>query len=216
MRIALLLPLFGTLCAAQAPAPASPAPPPAPPSSLVQPSLDETAQALAALRFDHWKKGSIRDEASSDSDSIVNNLHNSLPPLLSAADAAPSANSKLLPAFQNVDALYDVLLRIYSASRVVGQPEDVGRLEQLLQHLSAARRSLAERMMAQAEAQEKLASDLRASNQSLLAAKNTPPPQPPPCKPAAPVRHKAAKPAAKPPASTPAKPQTAAPAKPSS
>ena len=143
MRAVYLLPLFGALCTAQAPAPTAPALAPEPPSTLVKPALDQLDQTITALRFDRWKKGSIRDEASQDSDSISNNLHRSLPPLLLAADAAPTANSKLVPAFQNVDAVYDVLLRVYSAARVVGQPEDVDSLQKALTSLSQSRRAIA-------------------------------------------------------------------------
>jgi hypothetical protein len=210
MRIVHFLPLFGALCAAQAPAPAAQpqAPPPEPPSTLVKPALDQVDQTITTLRFDRWKKGSIRDEASQDSDSIANNLHRSLPPLLEAVDAAPTANSKLVPAFQNIDAVYDVLLRIYSAARVVGQPEDVDSLQKSLTMLSQSRRALAARMQDQAAAQEKQIVDLRTSYQALQAQKNAPPPKPEPCVPAKPKsrakpKHSAAATTAQKPAATP-------------
>lgn len=186
MRAVYLLPLFGALCTAQAPAPTAPALAPEPPSTLVKPALDQLDQTITALRFDRWKKGSIRDEASQDSDSISNNLHRSLPPLLLAADAAPTANSKLVPAFQNVDAVYDVLLRVYSAARVVGQPEDVDSLQKALTSLSQSRRAIAARMQDQAAAQEKQLVDLHASYQALQTQKSVPPPKPEPCVPAKP------------------------------
>ena len=120
----------------------TPALAPEPPSTLVKPALDQLDQTITALRFDRWKKGSIRDEASQDSDSISNNLHRSLPPLLLAADAAPTANSKLVPAFQNVDAVYDVLLRVYSgrsAAEILDTPPRFIEAIGLAQHLSPTR-----------------------------------------------------------------------------
>jgi hypothetical protein len=200
MRVVYFLPLLGALCAAQAPAPAAPTPAPEPPSALVKPALDLVDQTIGAMRFDRWKKGSIRDEASQDSDSIANNLHRSLPPLLDAADAAPTANSKLVPAFQNIDAVYDVLLRVYSAARVVGQPEDVDSLQKALTILSQSRRTLAARMQDQAATQEKQLIDLHASYQAL---KNAPPPKPEPCAPAKPKSRVKTKPAAHKPAAAP-------------
>lgn len=173
----------GLFCAGQAPT-AAPAAPPAPaPSTLVRPAIASVEKALSHIRFDRWKRGDIRDEANHDTDSILNDLHRPLPPLLEAADLAPDSNAKLVPAFQNIDAVYDVLLRIYSASRIVGQPEDVGSIDRALRDLSDARKALADRMQAQAEAHEKLVRDLRASNAQLIAEKNAMPPPPPPCKP---------------------------------
>lgn len=217
MRALCILPLFGALCAAQVPSstagsPQSPAPAP---SSLVRPAADAVSQTLSTLRFDRWKRGSIRDEASQDSDSIVNNLHRSLPPILDAADAAPTANSRLVPAFQNVDAMYDVLLRIYSAARVAGQPEDVDSLKKALTTLSLSRSALAARMQDQAAAQEKQIVDLRASYQALAAQKNAPPLKPEPCTPPAPTHRAKPKPKSKPPAANTASPKPATAASPS-
>ena len=167
---------------------ASPAPPL--PSVLVKHGLDTVDLVVGSLSFDRWKHGDIRDEATNDSTSITRDLRRTLPPLIEAADLAPAANSKLMPAFQNIDAVYDVLLRVYSAARVAGRPDDVGRLQQALTQLSDARRALADRILSQAEAQERQLTELRASNQALLAVKNIPPPPPEPCKSPVPVHHK--------------------------
>ncbi|MDE3201442.1 MAG: hypothetical protein KGN79_11040 [Acidobacteriota bacterium] len=176
--------LTSLVCAAQSPAPTNTPVPVAPtPSTLVRPAIDSVESAISHIRFDRWKRGDIRDEAQHDSSSILNDLHHPLPPLLEAADLAPDSNAKLVPAFQNIDAVYDVLLRVYSAARVVGQPEDVGSLDRALRDLSEGRKALAERMQAQAEAHEKLVHELRANNTELLAEKNAPKPEPPPCKP---------------------------------
>ncbi len=187
MRICLALCtalLTSVCCAAQTPA-AAPAPAPAAPapSILVRAAVDSVLKAVGNIRFDRWKRGDIRDEAQHDSSSIIHDLHHPLPPLLEAADLAPDSNAKLVPAFQNIDAVYDVLLRVFSAARVVGQPEDVGSLDRALRDLADARKALADRMQAQAETHEKVMHELRVSNEQLLAEKNAPKPEPPPCKP---------------------------------
>lgn len=51
-------------------APPAAAPAVATPSSLLQPSLDAVQQTLAAVKVERWKRGSVRDEAASDINSI--------------------------------------------------------------------------------------------------------------------------------------------------
>ena len=54
----------------------------------------------------------MRDEAQANLRSIQKDVSTTLPALLASADSAPGSASKLLPAYRNVDALYDVLLRV--------------------------------------------------------------------------------------------------------
>lgn len=192
--------IAASIASAQAPAPATDAQPvqvatttaAAPanslPSALVRPAVDKLDRTTNNLRFDRWKRGDIRGEAVDNATSITNDLHHTMPGLIEAADLAPDSTAKQMALFQNIDAVYDVLLRIYSAARVVGSGDDVARLNDSLTQLSDARHALAERMMSQAEAHEKLIAELRATNQALLAAKNAPPPPPVPCVPP-PAKH---------------------------
>jgi hypothetical protein len=206
MRIWLVIFAFSALGALAGAQPASPGPTDTPaaaaspasapaaalplPSSLVRPAIVTVDEVVKNLRFDRWKKGDIRDEASNDSTSITRDLHHAFPPLIEAADTAPDSTAKLLPAFQNIDAIYDVLLRVFSASRVVGQPDDVGHLQQALTELGDARRALADRMLNQTQTYEKQIVELRTTNATLIAAKNVPPPAPVPCTPPPAVHHK--------------------------
>ena len=140
-----------------------------PVSGLLQPALDTVRQTLVAVHIDRWKKGSIRDEASGNIDSIQRDLRVNLPPLLLDADAAPGAVGKLLPLSSHVDALYDVLLRVTEASRVVAPDDQATQLQQALQGLSAARLSLDDRITGSAEAMEKQVADLHAAIQQQAA-----------------------------------------------
>ncbi|MDR3739357.1 MAG: hypothetical protein P4L40_10095 [Terracidiphilus sp.] len=180
---------------------------PAPPSSLLRPGLDAVSSAIKTLKTDKWKRGSVRDEATQDIGSMVTDIQLHLPPLLSDADAAPTLVSKQVPVARNIDALYDVLLRVYDAARIAGPSEDVGALQQALGALSKARLSLYDRMTGDATAQEKLAADLRATAQKQAAALAAAPPLPPPCPTPAPKKKKTMKPSPsapqKPAASTP-------------
>jgi hypothetical protein len=152
-----------------APPPQVAAPAARPVSGLLQPALDTVRQTLVALRIDRWKKGSIRDEASGNIDSIQRDLRVNMPPLLADADAAPGAVSKLLPLSSHVDALYDVLLRVAEASRVVAPDDQAAQLQQALQGLSAARLTLDDRIKGSAEAMEKQVVDLHAAIQQQAA-----------------------------------------------
>lgn len=207
------------LCGAQAPS--NGAPPqdvpasPATLSGLLKPSLDTVQQTLDGLRLEKWKRGTVREEADANVADIEKDLQTTLPPLVTEADQAPGTISKVLPVFRNIDALYDVLLRVVEASRVSAPAEQVTSLQDSLIGLGSARRKLAEQLQATALAQEKQIGDLRETLKAQTAAvRAVPPPVPPTCAPPAPVVHKAQKKKPKPPATTPQKP--AAPAAPAS
>src|SRR5271157_3413473 len=143
---------------------ASPAP--LAPSGLLQPALDTVQQTMGALRLEKWKRGDIRDGASANISAIQRDLQATLPPLLQAADAAPGTISKELPLYRNIDALYDVVLRVLEASRVVAPGEQVVQIQQALTSLGDARRALDNQLQGSAAALEKQVSDLRASLQA--------------------------------------------------
>jgi hypothetical protein len=171
-------------CEAQ---PAAIAPPqaaagsPATASEILKPALENVRKTLDSLRTDKWKKGSIRDEAESNVSTIQRDLAETLPPLLSTADAAPSTISKVLPVTRNVDAIYDVLVHVVEASRVVAPGDQVGALQQAMGRLEKARVALDEQLEQSAAAQEKQMTDLRSTVQAQatqLHAVGTPPPAP--------------------------------------
>ena len=211
------------LCAAQAPAPATPAPsaPPSTATAALQPALASVHSTLDALKLDKWKRGSIRDEATKNVSQIIRDIDVNLPPLLRDADSAPGALSTTLPLARNLNALYDVLLRVSEASRVSGPDDQADQLQKALVTLGNARLALADRMQGSAEALEKQVVDLRTAVQAANNRPAPPPPSPLPCIPPPLVHHttkkpSAAKPAAKPPTTTtpPTTPAKPAPAKP--
>lgn len=187
---ALLLALAACAAApatAQTPPPAPQAPPPAvAPSTLVRPSLDTVTAAVNALRTDRWKRGSIRDEAAQDVGSILTDIRVHLPPLLAEADLPPMAASKQVAVVRNVDALYDVLLRVFDAARIAGPGEDVDSLQQALNALNKGRLALYDRLAQDASAQEKIVAGLRSTidkQAAQIAATPAPAPCPTPAKP---------------------------------
>jgi len=186
----------------------APPPAPAPPSGLLQPSLDTVQQALGSLKLDKWKRGNIRDEAGDNIDQIQRDIQNNLPALMKDADGAPGSLSKLLSLARNVDALYDVLLRVVEASRVSAPGEQAESLQQALAGLSGSRHALESRMLDTAAATEKQMIDLRATVQRQAAFKCPAPPPVPVAKPCPAPRRARRRPAAGAPAKGGAEPKS--------
>ncbi len=179
-------------------------------STILQPSLNTVQQTLAGLRVERWKRGSVRDEASADINSIQQDMQMHIGPLLKDADVAPGALSKTLPVARHVDALYDVLLRVVEAARMAAPDDQANALRQALVNLNTARLALDDSMETAAGSQEKQLVDLRVTVQKQAAFKCPAPPPAPVCPAPAkkPVRRKPKPPANPAPGTTPQKPAT--------
>jgi hypothetical protein len=203
LRASVLLLTFttcGLLSEAQAPAGNAPVAAPqvsaTAPSSTLQPSLDILKQALASITIDHWKASSaIRSEAAANLQSVQRDMQTTLPSLLAAADAAPDSPAKTLPVFRNVDALYDVMLRLDAAARLAAPKDQMSALDQSLSALSDARHSLGDQLQSAAEMQDTRVIRLQAALKAVPAP--APPPAPAACTPP-PAKKRRTKPAAKP------------------
>ena len=173
---------------------------PAAPSDILQRSLDEVRITVGNVKLDKWKRGSVRDEAGTNIDAIQRDLQGTLPTLLKDADSAPGTLTKVLPLSRNVDALYDVMVHVVEASRMVGTSDSVGQLQQALNDLEKARVVLDNQIQQTADMQEKQVVDLRTTVQkqdASLRAISAPPPAPKCPAPATTTKKKrAAKPAA--------------------
>ena len=201
-----------------APAPAASPAPINPPSSLLRPSLTAVQDMLNNLRLDRWKKGSVRDEASDNVSSLLKDLQTNLPPLITAADAAPASVSQSIPLVKHIDAFYDVLLRVEEGARVSAPSDQISSLQQAMLQLNQSRLALDDHLQAEAVVQEKQTVDLQTSlktqQQAVAQAKAAAAlaaAQPPPCKPVTPPKKRPAvkkpAPSTSTPTTTPAKPQ---------
>ena len=151
---------------ASTPAPdAAPSQPPASSSStILNPAISNLQAALDGIRVERWKASSpIRDEAQTNIDSVRRDLEETLPPLLTAADAAPNSVPQVLPVYRNIEALYDVLLRISAAARLTAPPQQSAALDQAMSNLEASRRTLGDQLQAAAVNQDRKILDLQAS-----------------------------------------------------
>lgn len=144
------------------------------PSALVRPGLDAVKSAVAGVRLDKWKaSGAVRDEVNANLGSIRRDMEATLPGMLATADGAGDSVSKVLPAYRNIEALYDVLLRVVVAARLGAPQPQTAALEAAMASLDGGRRALGDRLQSSALAAEKQVMDLRA------ALKAVPPPAPP-------------------------------------
>lgn len=158
--------------AQQTPAAATPAPAaPATAADLLMPSLSSARSTLMALKLDKWKKGTVREEAESNIDTLVNDLNNNMQPLVEGADTSPGQLSKAIPLIKHLDAFYDVLLRVEEASRVSAPADQIGALQDALLQVSHARIAYDDVLQSLAAGQEKQIGDLqtavRAEQQSV-------------------------------------------------
>jgi len=125
------------------------------PSALLQPALDGLQQTIGSLKMEKWKGGSIRSEAAANIISIQRDLQSTLPALLTQGDSAPQATSGLLPISRNINALYDVLVRVVDGARVAAPGEQVAQLQLAMVNLEKARRTFDDQIQESALAQEK-------------------------------------------------------------
>jgi hypothetical protein len=114
----------------------------------LRPALANVQTAITNLNVAHWKApNDIRATTQQDLNSMQRDLNTTLPPLMAQADAAASANgpAALAPAFavfRNLDALYDVLLRVTETAGLAGSASDASSLEEARAGLEDGRAKL--------------------------------------------------------------------------
>lgn len=154
----------GACLAAQPPAAAPAAAMQARPSAMLQPTIDTLQQTLEVLRPEKWKTSdAARQEAAANISSIRRDLDTTLPGLLAQADAAPGSVSRLMPAYTNVEALYDVLLRIVGTANLSAPNQQSAALERARVRLEDAQRSLGGQLKSAGLAQEQQIHSLQAA-----------------------------------------------------
>lgn len=178
--IALPLSLSIAYCQTAAPpvASANQSAPAAPkPSELLNPTLSQISQTIVGLNISRWKApGEVRSATQQNADSIQRDLSGTLPGLLSTADAAPASVSAVFPVYRNIDALYDVLLRISETAELAAPPNEISNLSSALSKLESGRTDLANAILNASKNTETEVVKLQASIQQAAAAHAAPPP----------------------------------------
>ncbi|HTU49316.1 MAG TPA: hypothetical protein VMF56_01910 [Acidobacteriaceae bacterium] len=139
-------------------------------SESLRPALEQVGHSVSQIQIDHWKVSkSWKEQLQSDADSITNDLSHQLPGLLQQAQTTPTALDAQLRAMQNVDALYDVLVRLTLAADLTEKKSDAALLDSALERLEAARKSATAQLMAAAAQQHQQLADLQARIEAIQA-----------------------------------------------
>jgi len=140
----------------------------------LQSASQSTQQDLSHLRIEKWKVDSnTKHQTQSDTESILKNLQNALPGILSDLKNSPENLALTFKTYRNLDALYDVLNSVVESAGAFGSKEDFQLLSNDLSAVESSRRAFAERMDKLANAKETEVSQLRVALQNARAA--TPP-----------------------------------------
>lgn len=124
-------------------------------SENLVPALHQVQQAVGQIHVDHWKlPRQLKRQFQEDSNSIQNDLSAQMPSLLQTAQAAPQTLEPQLSVMHNVDALYDVLVRLGTAANIAGGKEDAELLADAMQQLEAARKASADQLLTAATTQD--------------------------------------------------------------
>jgi hypothetical protein len=130
-------------------------------------------RALDDVNVPKWKApGDVKQTTESDIDSMQRDVSDTLPGLINAALADPAKVSPAFSVYRNVDALYDVLLRVSETAQLAGASRDASLLEDQRSSLEDARTQLGTALLQSAQAQDAEVNHLRS------AAVAAPPPAP--------------------------------------
>jgi hypothetical protein len=111
-------------------------------------------RALNSINVPKWKApGDVRQTTESDVDSMQRDVSDTLPNLINAALADPAKVSPAFSVYRNVDALYDVLLRVSETAQLAGS-NDARLLEDQRSTLEDARTQLGAALLQSSQAQD--------------------------------------------------------------
>lgn len=119
-------------------------------------------RTLSSVSVARWKApGDVRQTTQADVESMQRDLNATLPALLSAAQANPAQVAPVFAVYRNVDALYDVLLRVSETAQLAGAANDSHALEEERTGLENSRRQLGAALLQSAQVQDAEVTQLR-------------------------------------------------------
>lgn len=155
IAIAFILIVFGTAAsaAAQASDPDGQATARTPssvilPSAMLNSVLSDVQNTTSSLNVSHWKAPSrVKQATQEDVGSIQRDIGDTLPGLISRADSAPAAVSPSFAVYRNLEALYDVLLRVSETADLAAPDNEASAVSSSLQRLESARSQMADAIL---------------------------------------------------------------------
>jgi hypothetical protein len=128
-------------------------------------------RSLDSINVPKWKApGDVRQTTMSDVDSMQRDVAGTLPNLINTALGDPAKISPAFSVYRNVDALYDVLLRVSETAQLAGS-NDARLLEEQRSALEESRTQLGTALLQSSQIQDAEVVHLRST-----AAAATPPP----------------------------------------
>jgi hypothetical protein len=144
----------------------------------LQRTSDATAGDISNLRIDRWKADSTsKRQAQENSTSILRNLQNALPGIISEVRAAPEDLAPTFKLYRNLDALYDVLGTQSELAGAFGSKNEYQALGNDLANIERARRTLADRVQNLAASRDAELARLRVQVRNAQAAATAAPPK---------------------------------------
>lgn len=129
----------------------APQPNPSPTSqvtALLSPALADVQGTTAAISVSKWKASrDVRQAAQADVNSIQRDIGSTLPALMAQADTTPGSIPPAFAVYRNLDALYDVLLRVSQTADLAGSSREAAALASSLKRLEAARSALGDTIL---------------------------------------------------------------------
>ena len=144
----------------------------------LQRTSETTAVDIAGLRVDKWKAdSSSKRQAQENSTSILRNLQNALPGIISEVRAAPEDMGPTFKLYRNLDALYDVLGTQTELAGAFGSKNEYQALANDLNNIESTRRALGDRVQALAASRDAELARLRTQMRGAQAAAAATPPK---------------------------------------
>jgi hypothetical protein len=141
----------------------------------LRPALANVQNAISGLSISRWKAPSAtRAATQQDVASMQRDLSATLPELMTQAEGASAALSPSFAVFRNIDALYDVLLRVTETAALAGPESDAGSLEEARAGLEDGRAKLGAWLLQSISAQDAQVAHLQAPAPRVAAAPAAP------------------------------------------
>lgn len=123
--------------------------------SALEQSSRQTSVDLARLRIEKWKMdGNSRDQMEANTQSLLKNITNALPGMITASRNAPTSVASTLKLYRDLNVLHDVLSAVAETAGAFGSKEEYQPLAVDTHQLDSLRRSLADYLETLAASQD--------------------------------------------------------------
>lgn len=136
---------------------------------MLQPAVQSLHDTVMGLRFEKWKGGNVREEGGRNAESVITDVNQTLPELIKNADATPQGLGAALQLSRNVNALYDVALRLLDAARIAAPADQANKMQDAVNTLAGANKALYDHLQKTTVVQETHMVDLETRVKTLTA-----------------------------------------------